>query len=130
MKSRAKKYWEYFFIYYVFTCAVIPYDFYTGQADATLFSIIELIAIIFGTLGLYGFIYQKPLIHQTFWKLFCLPFIATLSYSFYGMVFKDFQGNISVAVVVVLIAFILIVPFTYAMVKYAFFSSNAWASGT
>ena len=130
MTTRFKRFWEFYLAYYALNGVVILYDFFTGQGEVSTLSLVELLVLLVGAYGLYGFIYRKQLMTKLFWQIFCVPFAATLGYSFINLITADYEQYFSAFVVAVLIGLLLIVPFTYAMVKYAYFSNRIWLSGT
>ena len=130
MNSRVKKFWEIYLVYYALNCAVVVYDFVTDQAEVTPHSIIELLFMALGAYGLYGFIYQKQLVTKLFWQIFCVPFTAVLGYSLFNVVATAEEEYFSVLVAAIFISTLLVVPFTYAIVKYSYFSNRICLKGT
>ncbi len=128
MNLRFKKFWEIYLFYYALNCVVVLYDLFMDQTETTTLAVVEILLLIFGAYGLYGFIYQKRLINRLFWQIFCVPFTVFLSYSFFNVVTSDYDEYFSAFVVAVLISLLLIVPFTYAMLKYSYFSDRIWSN--
>jgi len=130
MEKKVNKYWEIFLAYYVLTCLMIPYDYYSGEAEFTAAMTFESLVVSSGTVGLFGFIYNRRIFHRIFWQIYCIPLAIYLGDIFHRVVFKEYEAYLSVTIAVIVIGLILIIPFTYAVVKYAFFSNSTWSENS
>jgi len=122
-------FWKIYFFLILLEAAGIPLytiaSIFVDEATFTTQIGIHFVLAIFGVIGLYGFVYGKPLITKVFWTIFTPIFIGWSISVTVGLIplYSGFfeTGNIEIRELLWLIPYL---PQFYALVIYSYTNSN------
>ncbi len=120
-KVMNKKLWEFYVAYYMVNIVYIAYDLLTAKIAPSFYNVFETIVLTISTIGLCGFVTQKMIFGQFFWKIFYFLLVAYSLYTFYTTLFPVLEGEslLSYSFYLVLLLF-LVGPLMYAMYRYSY----------
>ncbi|MBX2808900.1 MAG: hypothetical protein KTR20_09755 [Cellvibrionaceae bacterium] len=86
--------------------------------------LVEILLII----GLYGFVKNKPIYKQWFWKIACVVGVIALFYQIYDMQVLGWMGENVVNYLPAIIMFVFLAPWLYGLARYGFSSHDIWST--
>ena len=103
------------------------YLFFTAEI-VTVYDLVESLISLIAVVGLYGFVYQKPIAARTFWKFVWILLLLTWIWSFFAAKNTEMIEKFGLAkgaLIIILIAG-LAVPSLIGLYLYSFRSVALW----
>ena len=122
--------WKLYFLF-LLAGSVLTYGYY-GVAWFQLVDAVDLVPMTLGLLGMFGYIYQRPLLSRVFWRVY-LPiqcawdvvylFVFDLHFGWACQI----PGEAPPTIAALIIGLVGVFPLYLALFRYAFMAHDVWS---